>query len=52
MPKQFNSKGIALFLSGYCNIYNLVMEGEIALGDKIKILQKINELANLLVFKK
>ena len=26
VPKQFNSKGIALFLSGYCNIYNLVMK--------------------------
>ncbi len=48
VPKQYNSKGIALFLSGYCNMYNLIMKGEIAFGDKIKILHKINELANLL----
>lgn len=48
VPKQYNAKGIGLFLSGYCNLYNLALKGETAFGTKKEILSKINELANLL----
>ena len=47
VPKQHNAKGIGLFLSGYCNLYNLALEGETAFGTKEELLYKINELANL-----
>ena len=48
VPKQYNSKGIALFLSGYCNLYDLALKGETQFGTKDELLIKINELANLL----
>ena len=48
VPKEHNAKGIALFLSGYCNIYDLALKSKTAFGSKEKILSKINELANLL----
>ena len=48
VPKQHNAKGIGLFLSGYCNLYDLALKGETAFGTKEEILFKINELANLL----
>jgi hypothetical protein len=48
VPKEHNAKGIGLFLSGYCNLYDLALEGETAFGTKEELLSKINELANLL----
>ena len=48
VPKEHNAKGIALFLSGYCNIYDLALKGKTDFGTKEDILSKINELANLL----
>ena len=48
VPKQYNAKGIGLFLSGYCNLYDLSLKGETAFGTKEEILKRINELANLL----
>lgn len=52
VPKEHNAKGIGLFLSGYCNLYNAVKK-EPALaticGSEQKIKDKINELANLLI---
>ena len=48
VPKEHNAKGIGLFLSGYCNLYDLALEGETAFGTKEDLLSKINELANLL----
>jgi hypothetical protein len=48
VPKEHNAKGIALFLSGYCNLYVLALEGETDFGTKDGLLSKINELANLL----
>jgi hypothetical protein len=48
VPKQHNAKGIGLFLSGYCNLYDLALKGETSFGSKEEILLKINELANLL----
>jgi hypothetical protein len=48
VPKEYNSKGIALFLSSYCNLYELALKGEIDFGTTDDLLVKINELANLL----
>lgn len=48
VPKEHNAKGIGLFLSGYCNLYDLALEGETDFGTKEGLLFKINELANLL----
>lgn len=52
VPKEHNAKGIGLFLSGYCNLYNAVKK-EPALaticGSGQEIKDKINELANLLI---
>ena len=32
VPKEHNAKGIALFLSGFCNIYDLALKGKTAFG--------------------
>ena len=48
VPKQYNAKGIGLFLSGYCNLYELALNGQSSFGSKDDILSKINELASLL----
>ena len=48
VPKQYNAKGIGLFLLGYCNLYELSLKGMIAFGKPDKLLLKIHELANLL----
>mgnify|MGYP001076834984 CR=1 FL=1 len=52
VPKEYNAKGIGLFLQGYCNIYkavnaNLGLENK--LGTKKVLLKRINELAELLI---
>ena len=49
VPKEYNAKGIALFLLGYCNFYNLEILESNRNIDKKKILSKINFLANLLI---
>ena len=48
VPKQHNAKAIGLFLSGYCNLYQLCSRYENKFGTKEEILSKINDLANLL----
>ena len=48
VPKEHNAKGIGLFLSGYCNLYDLALKRETDFGTKEELLSKINELANLL----
>ena len=48
VPKEHNAKGIGLFLSGYCNLYDLALKGETAFGTKEELLSSINELADLL----
>jgi len=48
VPKEHNAKGIALFLSGYCNLYDLASKDKTTFGTKEELLSKINELANLL----
>ena len=52
VPKEYNAKGIGLFLSGYCNLYKVIEkhpEREKELGSKQECRQKITELANLLI---
>lgn len=52
VPKEYNSKGIGLFLSGYCNLYNVVEkhpEWSAQLGTLVGIKQRIVELADLLI---
>ena len=34
VPKEHNAKGIGLFLSGYCNLYDLALEGKLTLEPK------------------
>ena len=49
VPKQHNAKGIGLFLSGYCNLYQIAEAGDTTYGSATEQLEKINELANLLL---
>ncbi len=52
VPKEYNAKGIGLFLSGYCNLYNVVEkhpEWKKLLGTLDEIKTRINELADLLI---
>jgi len=50
VPKEYNAKGIALFLTGYCNIYKVQQEsGKEKFGAQTEILDKINYLAELLI---
>lgn len=52
VPKEYNAKGIGLFLSGYCNLYKVV-ESNPQLSEKIgtqeMIKARIEELAELLI---
>lgn len=52
VPKEYNAKGIGLFLQGYCNLYKAVennpnLEG--ILGPSTALLNRIDELARLLI---
>lgn len=52
VPKEYNAKGIGLFLHGYCNLYRTVCEYpelEKELGTKDILLNHINKLADLLL---
>ena len=52
VPKEYNAKGIGLFLQGYCNLVRVVSvrpEFEASLGHKDELLQKVDYLANLLI---
>ncbi|MFI1770622.1 delta-aminolevulinic acid dehydratase [Thalassobellus citreus] len=49
VPKAHNAKGIALFLSGYCNLYTISKLKNTAYGSSEALLKKINELAHLLL---
>lgn len=52
VPKEYNAKGIGLFLSGYCNLYKVVQahpELTAELGSAEDICNRINELAKLLM---
>ncbi len=52
VPKEYNAKGIGLFLQGYCNLYKAVcFNSDLSneLGTKESLYERINELANLLI---
>lgn len=52
VPKEYNAKGIGLFLSGYCNLYKIVVNRPDLsgmLGDKISLKNRTTELADLLI---
>ena len=49
VPKQYNAKGVGLFLAGYCNLHKIAESGNFAYGTKAEILEQINFLAELLI---
>lgn len=52
VPKQYNAKGVGLFVQAYCNMYKAVEADaslEDALGTREQLLSQINELAELLI---
>jgi hypothetical protein len=52
VPKEYNAKGVALFLEGYCNLYNIIEKNPQLCSDfgtKEEILEKINNLSQLLI---
>ena len=52
VPKEYTAKGIGLFLSGYCNLYNAVKANPKlaeSLGSPDSLKSRINELAELLI---
>ena len=49
VPKEYNAKGIGLFLQGYCNLYKACDSAEGEYGSKEELLCRINELAELLI---
>ncbi|WP_291800402.1 delta-aminolevulinic acid dehydratase [Lutibacter sp.] len=49
VSKEYNAKGIGLFLTGYCNLYRLAESGNTTFGTKEELLTQINELAVLLI---
>ena len=48
VPKEHNSKGVALFLLGYCKLYKAAQNGHTAFGTKEQLLKQINSLTELL----
>jgi len=49
ISKQYNAKGIALFLTGYCNLYKVAQEGNKVFGTSEQLIIIINKLATLLM---
>ena len=52
VPKEYNAKGIGLFLQGYCNMAKMVRkhpEWAKELGTEDELLAKVNEIADLLI---
>lgn len=49
VPKEYNPKGVGLFLTGYCNLYNTTEELGEHFGEKIEIKEKIHFLADKLL---
>lgn len=48
VPKEYNAKGVGLFLSGYCKLYKIAKAGDSSFGSEQELLQKITFLADLL----
>ena len=49
VPKEYNAKGIALLLTGYCNLYQIADKGNLIFGTKDEILNQITFLADLIL---
>ena len=52
VPKEYNAKGIGLFLQGYCNLYRLVERNPQLtkeLGSRVELLEQVKKLADLLL---
>ena len=52
VPKEYNAKGIGLFLQAYCNLYKAVKDNpdlEASLGTPESLLGQVRELADLLL---
>jgi len=49
IPKDFNAKGIALFLTSYCNLFKIAEVDNADYGAKKAIRSQISELAELLI---
>ena len=52
VPKEYNAKGIGLFLQAYCNLYRAVRDNselESSLGTPESLLGQVRELADLLL---
>ena len=52
VPKEYNAKGIGLFLSGYCNLYKAVLkhpELRKKIGEPENVKRQVVELAELLI---
>ena len=49
VPKQYNAKGVGLFLNGYCNLYYLAKNGSTEFGTTDAILTKIHALSKQLL---
>ncbi len=48
IPKQHNTKGLGLFLYGYCQLYSIAERGNNSFGSKEEVINRINYLVNLL----
>ncbi len=49
VPKEYNAKGIALFLSGYCNLYKISKGQNTTHGSSEELKKNIVKLADLLL---
>lgn len=49
VPKTHNNMGLGLFLSGYCNLYQLAMAGEDQFGSPASLKERIEYLADLIL---
>ncbi|MFD2203307.1 delta-aminolevulinic acid dehydratase [Shivajiella indica] len=49
VPKDYNTKGIGLFLHGYCQLYKLSLNGIHEFGNPEELKEKIDFLGNLLI---
>ena len=49
VPKEYNNKGLALFINGYCNLYRIASKNNNLYGNKAEIIKKITSLSEKLI---
>ena len=49
VPKEYNAKGVGLFLSGYCNLYNVAIKGNDNYGTPETLKTQIASIADILI---